>query len=83
MAFSLASEQKSLVDYKEEDQQARILMRGNVIYLGPLPREALELIFSGETTISGKLILESCPKLNWEQVKVVLLELHKHGVILL
>jgi ribosomal protein L16 Arg81 hydroxylase len=83
MVFSLADEQKSLVDYKEEDQQARILMRGNMIYLGPLPREALELIFSGKSTITGKAILEACTELNWEQVKVVLLELHKHGVILI
>lgn len=79
--FKIAAEQKSIIDYNDDDCRARILLRGHVMFLGPIPKAALECVFNSDSVVTGNLILQTCPELQWEQVKIMLTELHSRGVI--
>ena len=81
--FTRPPDQKSLVRYDPETQNAVVLIRGAQLNLNQLSKELLAGIFGGNGPISGKTLLETCPGTTWEQLKGPLLQMFDTGVLIL
>ncbi|MGH1540439.1 MAG: cupin domain-containing protein [Arenicella sp.] len=81
--FSLHPEQKVLIRYDEDSQDAVVFARGNRINLDGIPKDMLAMIFeSAENSFSVQSILEICPQLEFEKIRNVIAQLNSLGLIL-
>ena len=81
--FTRPPDQKSLVRYDPETQNAVVLIRGAELNLNQLSKGLLAAIFGGDGPISGKMLLEASPDTNWQQLKGALLQMFDTGVLIL
>lgn len=79
--FSLLPTQKALIHHDESDDATVVYLRGSRLNLDHFPTPLVRTLFESRGGFSGSSIMEQSPEFSWTQVKSLLMEMYRSGVI--
>ena len=76
-------EQKFAVNYDDEKNSALLVIRGREMKLNDIPRDVLAVILraQGSNAVSGQMILDTVPGVDWSELREWLTELYRAGLL--
>lgn len=81
--FMLHPEQKVLIRYDDEKQDAVVYTRGQQVNLNGVPKAMLAMIFeSAESRFSAQAIIDACPQLELAKIRGVIVHLCTLGIVI-
>ena len=80
--FSLLDTQKALIRYDEAEDCTIVYLRGSRLKLDQFPESLVRALFESAGGFSGSSIMKRSPGFSWNQVKSLLTEMYRSGVII-